>query len=98
MSGWDSPASIIRTRLLLEAKRPNRRIRLERPSVSAKIVDQFPLAHRSGPLFPATRRSPSDLEMKGGRLGGVNTQLHDRNISRRIDMPKHGPGSMIETP
>jgi hypothetical protein len=63
-----------------------------------EIVDQVSAARDQDAFSAQLGKHPTDLEMKGRRLGLIDTELDDRDIGIGIDVAKHGPSPVIEPP
>ena len=63
-----------------------------------KVVDEVAAARNEDALFPQGRKALADFVVEGRRLGFVNAELDDRNISSRVHVAQHGPRAMVEAP
>ena len=94
VAGKQQPA-----RLLLKAHGPFKRIDcVPSPGVRVQVVHQVPAADNENAFFPQGRQALTNFVVKRGRLGLVNAQLNDGNVSLGIDMTQHRPRPMVQSP
>src|SRR5579883_2513441 len=55
-------------------------------------------ADDQNPFVAQRRQRTPELVMKLRRFGCVQTELHDRNVRVRVEMPQHRPRRVIQTP
>ena len=68
------------------------------PCIGVQIVNEIAASDNQNALVAQRRELSAYIEMKGGRLSLVDAKLDDRNVSSRIDMAKHRPCAVVQTP
>src|SRR3569623_1650668 len=84
--------------LLGKTLRPFERRRVRRPVQAAEVVNDVATADDEYVLVAQYGETSGERIMPLRRLGGIDAELHHRDVGGRKGMDQHRPSAVIETP
>ena len=58
------------------------------PCIGMQVVHDIAAPYEKNALIAQNRQTPTNVEVKRGRLGFIDAELNDGNVCERIDMAK----------